>query len=179
MSDFKQMKKAITPTIEMIAELSKNEHCRRAKFLTKLARIFIEGSETGIFPTDILDPERNLNSRLEDNLQAAPSGALYGHIAYLSAQVDHFSSTIEVRTPNQEKCLLGLQTILFLFKTNRLTYGRLATLFIEVNDGEIDVEDTLIVVDMDDSCQLRVAAEGTLINLEQKEIAKAVVTDRK
>lgn len=141
MKSFQNFSIAITEIIDHIYSLSDKEHQRRIKFVAKLSRVILEGAKTGNFPTDLLDPTRNISARIKDQLaQKDPSEKLQSALTTFAERVDYFADTLKDLTVSEKKAICGLRYLLFLYKIKRVTYRHLATLFIDLNNEGIDME---------------------------------------
>ncbi len=137
MSKFNSFKKHLEKTNANIYHLANEEHAHLPKFLSKLNKIFLDGSETGIFPATILDSCKNILANIDDSIYHSKiSERLQDMIDYYEMQLNHFFSKSCELSPEEDKCVYAMQTTLLFFKMKRLTYGRLANLFIDINDAD-------------------------------------------
>lgn len=139
MHKFQIFKKEIAKTNDKLYVLSGAEHAHSPKFLSKLNRIFLAGSESGIFPADILDVQRNLHANLDDLIhQGSISESLRDLIDFYEIQLGYFAPRLNDLLVFEDRCVYAMQAALVLFRNNRLTHGRLANLFIDINDSDND-----------------------------------------
>lgn len=148
---------AVTPTLGLLYELAKKYHLKNTTFLVKLSGIMIDGAQTGLFPVETLDPLRNLEANVNDalvelSMERTPDD-LKAALDLFIRQVVEFDEAIPQKTLNEEKCFMGLEVSLLLYKRKRLTYGRLAALFIDLEGEEnlnIEFPESVLDVTPDD-----------------------------
>lgn len=141
MQNYGTFRVAISEIIDDIYTLATSESQKRIKFIAKASRIILEGGTTGLFPDEILDLTKNLKANIDDRLlNVALSKKLADALLIFSERLDYFSNDLIGLEPSEKKAIYGLQFLMFLHKINRVTYSRLAALFIELNDNTVDME---------------------------------------
>ncbi len=176
MKKFTDFFEAVTPVLGRLYELAKKYDFKNTTFLVKLGGVMLNGAQTGVFPIEILDPVRNLKARLNDQLKmreypAELEAALQEYIAL----VVQYCEEVPEKTLNEEKCCLGLEMSLLLYKHNRLTYECLAAVFIDL-EGEDDLGIELpdeVPVD-EEHCLRHHIHDGKYLETETKEIEKVL-----